>query len=248
MKLIRLIAALLLTLSLCSCVFADPLVQTEDLSGTLCWPADADPADAVYVYTYRYPQVLGEEEAVLAINAHFAYEITDAEIYRVPMFGEMVPEGEREETDVSYTITCSSDTYFSVLITTADRYQGETFTILSAQVFSRNTDKAGSIITLPYLLGILEGTEADAWMLQRQKEKADACVRDLVLERMEATPGQWLDGVDSEYLSAIFYPEEDFYLDASGDPVFFVQPGMIAPEEEGPQLFPIPLEELLDEI
>ena len=45
-----------------------------------------------------------------------------------------------------------------------------------------------------------------------------------------------------------FYPEEDFYLDAEGNFVFFVQEGVIAPQAIGPFFFTISMDELLDEI
>lgn len=246
----RIAPLMLMLLMLIPCVpcSADPLALGEDLAGVLTFPAGVDPADARYVYTYRYPHAEGEEEAALAINAYYAYEVTDAEVYRVPMWGEEVPEDMTQLVDVSYEVTCSNDEYVCFLITTVDSYDGIEFTTLQAQVFARSTDKAGSIITLPYLLGILAETEEDTWLQQRQTEKADACVREMILSRIAENPDAYYEDIDDEYLAGVFYPEEDFYLDENGDPVFFLMPGDAAPEEMGPLFFPMPLEDLLDEI
>ena len=57
-----------------------------------------------------------------------------------------------------------------------------------------------------------------------------------------------LAGIAPKLFASVFYPEEDFYLDEAGDPVFYFQAGSIAPAEEGVLRFPIPLEDLLDEL
>ena len=58
-------------------------------------------------------------------------------------------------------------------------------------------------------------------------------------------------GLAEEDLSTVFFPEENFYLDENGDPVFYLQPGDVFEEvPEGMELltFPIPLEDILDEL
>ena len=56
------------------------------------------------------------------------------------------------------------------------------------------------------------------------------------------------DGLTFEELEAAFYPEEDFYLDESGDPVFYLLENTVALPEAGILLVPISLETLLDEL
>ena len=58
----------------------------------------------------------------------------------------------------------------------------------------------------------------------------------------------YYDDLTYETLENVFYPEEDFFLDENGDPVFFLQEAMVAPQTEGILYFPFTLEELLDEI
>lgn len=69
--------------------------------------------------------------------------------------------------------------------------------------------------------------------MERQTNKCDACVRDLVWEQLQdrAADGSvtLCDNVDREYFDGIFYPEEDFYLDADGSFVFFLQSDTMCP-------------------
>ena len=58
-------------------------------------------------------------------------------------------------------------------------------------------------------------------------------------------------GLTREDLTTVFFPEESFYLDENGDPVFYMQPGDIfevIPEGMDLLIFPIPLEDILDEL
>ena len=58
----------------------------------------------------------------------------------------------------------------------------------------------------------------------------------------------YLPDVTRAFFDDMFYPEEDFYLDATGNPVFFVQSGILTQVSEGVLLFPLSLETILDEI
>ena len=51
-----------------------------------------------------------------------------------------------------------------------------------------------------------------------------------------------------EMLTQDFYPEEDFYLDENGNPVFFIQAATIASAADGVLKYPFTLEELQDEL
>ena len=53
-----------------------------------------------------------------------------------------------------------------------------------------------------------------------------------------------------EDLFHVFFPEENFYLDENGDPVFYLQPGDVSPTS-GRQPVCLPshsLEDILDEL
>ena len=104
--------------------------------------------------------------------------------------------------------------------------------------------------TLPKYLGILESNENDTWIQDRQTGKADTLIREMVWAMIEEnTDGvSYYSGFTREELEAQLFPEENYYLDENGDPVFYLQPGVAAPEEAGLLTFTIPLEDILDEL
>lgn len=250
----RLILCLLfLSLTLaCAASFAAPLQLADELSGTFEWFRSPGDSEAAYVYRYAYPQVLGEGDGVESINEFYQYTVEDTEAFTVPINGEQLPEDASPSyTDVTYTVTCNDDQYFSVWVQRVSVMNGERQANCSAQVFSRKGEKPGGIVTLPYVLGILQDAEDDTWMQDRQTAKATACVRAMVWEALSGRMNSgevFLDDVDEKAIGFLLYPEEDFFLDSEGNAVFFFQPGDLKPEEEGPVLVAIPLEDILDEI
>lgn len=240
-------------LSFFSPALAEGLTLGEDLTGVYCYPEGASEADALYVYRYSYPQLKEESELATLINTTYAYTASDALAFEAPMHAtDLVPGSAQKLVTISYEITCNNAAWLSVRIVKEVR-QGDSATqVISGHVFPLTGEKQGQIISLPYLLGILDGTESDTWLQNRQTAKANECVRELVWEELSARVSRGeltlLDGVTFDSFGEGFYPEEDFYLDEAGDPVFFLQAGVIAPEEAGVLLIPITLETLLDEI
>ena len=243
---------ILMALMLPAAALAQPLTLAEDLTGSIPWYRHEGDSEPAYVYTYAYPQVQGEGDDVESINEYYRYTVEDTEAFTVPINGEQLPEDALPSTtEVSYTVTLNDDQYFSVWVTRASVMNGERQSACSAQIFSRSGEKPGGVVTLPYILGILQATEDDAWLQDRQTAKAEACVRAMVWEALEERMdgGEvFLDDVDEEALGFLLYPEEDFYLDEAGNAVFFFQPGDVKPEAEGPVLVPIPLEDIMDEL
>ena len=155
-------------------------------------------------------------------------------------------------TNITGEVTCNSDDYFSVRVTTESFRGAAVSVVVAGHVFARHGEKAGSAVSLPFMLGILKADETDQWMQDRQTAKADDMVRRLVWEviqeQLAAGEVAYYDDLTYETLENVFYPEEDFFLDENGDPVFFLQESMVAPQTEGILYFPFTLEELLDEI
>ena len=124
--------------------------------------------------------------------------------------------------------------------------------IVKAYTFSLTGSDAGTVTSLPYLLGTIEDGETDEWLIERQIAKTDACVRDMVWalieQDMKKEGSPIYEDMTFEEFEWGFFPEEDFYLDEEGRFVFFVQEGMIAPYEAGQFFYTITLEDLLDEI
>ncbi len=230
-----------------------PLTFSQDLTGVYVYPEDASEADARYVYRYRYPQLAGDSAIAEVFNTTYAYTADDALAFEAPMIATGLEEnGPAMTVDIGYEVTCMNADYLSVKITKTVTSGGNVSTVVNGHVFALTGSRAGEIISLPYLLGILDDDETDEWYKDRQTQKADGCVRDMLWAQLEELADEGtvplFEGLLFEELEACFYPEEDFYLDENGDPIFFLQENAVAEPEAGILCFPISLEELLDEI
>ena len=223
---------------------AEPLMLAEDLADEIRVELNDR---ASYVYSYRYPQADSADPSAELINSFYRYRADDAAGFEIPMNADYY-RGQDPSEDITvritYTVTCNNDDFFSVLLRTE---QGELLTF-AGHTFSRKDIKPGSSVALPYLLGLLESDETDTWLQDRQTAKADALVREMVWERLHDMEGLELyPDLDRESVEYFFFPEEDFYLDETENPVFYLQPGFA---EDSDRLieFPISVEEILDEM
>ena len=252
-------SCLALLLTLCALftltASAEPLEQLPDLAGTVYWPEGTDADSAVYVYTYAYPQVAGEGEAVEAINKSFADLVADSLEFDVSRRGEEIADtSAQSHTEITYRVTANDGEFFSLLVFSDTTMEGQRFVSVKAQVFSLDTGKAGHQVTLPYLLGILEDDSDDDWLRDRQTQRAEEIIRMLILDEIESrrARGEAIpEEIDEELLAYDFYPEEDFYYDGeTGSVVFFLQPFLngegMAPDDF--YTFAFDAEEILDEM
>lgn len=251
----RLLSLLLMTALLLpvSAVLADPLPLLEDYTGTAeILYEEGNPDGGRFVYTYRYPHVDESAEGGAAINSFFDYRVKDTQDFDIPINSDSyLAEGINTTITVTYTVTCNNDDYFSVLVhrtTESDGdIPGDTW---EGDVFVREGGSAGLTCTLPQLLGILAADENDTWLQDRQTEKAEKLIREFVWDQIRDNENDidFYPDLTEEDLEHYFFPEQDFYLDETGNPVFFLQVGIAAPEEAGLISFPIPLEDILDEL
>lgn len=248
-----LLSALLLCLLTLSAL-ADGYEFADDLTGVYLYPAGADESTATYIYRYRYPQLSGDDQVAAMFNTTYTYTAEDTLAFEAPMNAGLT-DGASEATviDVTYEVTCQTADYLSILVTKHTKRPGGETTSISGHVFALTGSRAGEIISLPYLLGILtQDGKVDTWLQDRQTAKADACVRELIWAQIERLMAEgtvpFYDGLTFEELEAAFYPEEDFYLDENGDPVFYLLENTVALPEAGILRFPITLEALLDEL
>ena len=222
--------------------FAEPLALQEDYFEEIIQPIDeTDPSAGEFIYSYRYPHVDEEAEGGAEINAFYEDQISLSE------FESSFNPG---TTTITYDVTCNNDEYFSVLVHIVKTSEEQSSEQWVGQVFSRKNASPGLTCTLPRLLGTLEQNENDTWLQDRQTEKADALLVDMVWERIEDNEEDidYFPDFTKEQLSHIFFPEEDFYLDDTGNPVFYIQPGKAAPEGAGLLTYFISLEDILDEL
>ncbi len=247
-----LILLLALTLPLSGMAEAS-LTPADDLTGLYTWPEGAAEADASYVYRFTYPQFAENDDVALTINEVFRYEGSYALDFDCPMNGSSHPaEDGQMQVDVTYAITHLSAGHLSVCIDKTVDVAGQAVQVTKAYVFTLTGPKAGTVTSLPYLLGLLDADETDEWLMDRQTAKADNCAREMVwalIEKdMAKTDSAIYPDMTFEDFQWSFYPEEDFFLNEEGDLVFFLQEGSIAPQEAGLFFYTISVEDMLDEI
>ncbi len=240
-------------IGLCAVSLADPFLLTEDLTEEIVIPYEEDQPEAgCYVYSCRYPRIDPETPGADMINSFYAYLTEDARDFGVPVMADYLKTNGRlsARTEIDYTVTCNDGDFFSVLVRTREEAGEESSVFYAGHTFSLSLGKAGATLTLPELLTILNATENDTWLQERQTAKADRLIRELVWAQIEENPDDipFYDDLDEEALAGCFYPEEDYYLDEAGNPVFFLQPGAAAPDSAGLLRFPVSLEEIRDEM
>ena len=246
----RFLVSLLIFLLVSSAAFADPLTLLEDYAEDIVEPYDEDdPSAGTFSYSYRYPQVDEAAEGASGINV-FYLDLIDYDLgFTVPFIQDSF-EGYDSSTVITYEITCNNDDFFSVLIRKEENNPDISRVYWTGNVFARKNGGSGTTTNLPRYLGILDTAANDTWLEDRQTAKADTLVREMVWEMIsENSSGiSFNDDFTEEDLSHVFFPEEDFYLDETGNPVFFLQPGVAAPEDAGLLTFPVLLEDILDEL
>lgn len=230
-----------------------PLTFGEDITGVYFWPEGAAEVDASYVYRYAYPQVAGDSDLAMNINQVFQYDADDALRFECPMYASDHPaELGQMLVELSYEITHQSSEALSVRIDKVVTVGESVSRTVKGYTFKLNGALAGTVTSLPYLLELVTDDSSDEWLIDRQIAKADACVREMVWtlieQDMKKPDSPIYDDMTLEEFEFGFFPEEDFHLDAEGNFVFFIQEGIIAPEEAGQFLYTITMEELLDEI
>ena len=225
--------------------WAAPLTMAPDLAGRVEIPLTDGGVN--YVYSYAYPQLEAGDGSAELINTFYQSLARDAEEFEIPRNADYYRGQQPAQdvtVDITYEITCNNEEFFSVLLHTR---QG-TLRTVAGHVFSRKGIKAGSSVALPYLLALLDSGESDTWLQDRQTARADAAVREMVWDSLQCREDvSLLEDLDREALEYVFFPEEDFYLDESGNPVFYLQPG-VADGGEDLLVFPFTVEDILDEM
>ena len=261
MKRVLLLPILLVFFLLPTASLADPLPLTDDYSDTITvFYNGSDDADGRYRYTYRYPHADPTDPTAYRINSWYEYQIPDTVNNTIPNLSDLYASlGQNVDVTVSYTVTCNNDEYFSVLIhTVTEIHESDDQTDFSEKwegnTFSRFNGMPNSLYSLPNLLGILSTGENDEWLETRQTGKVSETVRSMVWNEIRRNPhGLPFDPeLPEEDLELIFNPDQDFYLDETGNPVFYLFPWDVLAEEalDGAPLITIPLtlEEIRDEM
>ncbi len=247
-----LLLLLLLTLLALPAYAEAPLTFAPDLTGEYVYPEGSTAADALYIYRYRYPQIAGDSDVAMHINTTYAYTAEDALGFEAPMLASgMQPGDPQKVVDISYEITCLTEEHLSLHILKTVTVAGLETTVTSGHVIALTGSGAGQIVNLPVFLGVLDAAETDEWLMNRQTAKINQCAREMVWDRLLAGSGSaytLYDDLTPEEFEASFYPEEDFFLTEDGSLCFFLQAGVVAPEDQGEIRIIIGIDELLDEL
>ncbi len=243
---------LLVLLLLPAASLADPLHLSEDLSETVTVPYDEqDPAAGSYVYSFRYPHADPADPRAYLINEFYEYLASDTKANTIPNLADYYA-GIRTPASVTidYEVTCSNDDYFSVRIHKTENADGEMFETWEGNTFSLQNGMPGTSCTLSHILGLVEIGETDNWIGDRQDSKVREAVYTLIWDRIQknAEGVAYHKDLVREDVDSLLIAEQDFWLDASGNPVFFILPGWAADESEGLLTFSVSLEEIDDEI
>ena len=176
----RVLSVLLLLSLLALPALADPLPLLEDYTAEIAQPYDEnDPSAGTFIYRCSYPHADDSSAGGSEINAFYEYLMNDTLDNYIPLLQDAY-EGYDSSMVVTYTVTCNNDEYFSVLIRT-DRDNPDLRLITwEGHVFSRTKGSPGQTYTLPKVLGILSANENDEWLQNRQTEKANSVIREMV--------------------------------------------------------------------
>jgi len=221
--------------------FAEGLMQKEPIAGTVQWPEGAGTPQAIF--QYQYPQFEAQTEADKAINRYYQAQARDLE----SAVQSMMDGEETLESTIDFEVSHASNRYLSVVQTMRQMGGNAETETLSADTFARDGVYAGQPVTLSQMLGMEQENT-----LSVHESAAETLVYGLVwqiVERgMQNADGDYLDGITPEDLKRSFSPETDFYLDADGNLVFFIQKGEIAGEIAGILTFPFAPAEILSTI
>ena len=251
MKRLLVLSLLLLSLTVCAAA-GNSFTGAEDITGRLVFPySEEDPDGPACVWSYCYPRLEESDGAASDINQFFLdKEEYDLEFEASIQASAYASVGQSVKVTTTWSPYCNNGNYYSVLLCRECDTGSSVYRSYTGCNF-RITDVPSAVfVNLPALLGTVSTGEKDEWLQDRQTEKADSLVREMVFDYLEDNEEGWplWDDLSMEDLEAVFFPEEDFVLDDNGDPVFFIQPGVAAPEEAGPLFITIPLEDILDEL
>jgi len=102
-----------------SAALAEPLTLAEDLTGELT------AEDTDYHFIIRLPQVAGEDSLAQTINNIYLMELSEQLEFKAPIKAEVFAmDGVTGFTDIGYRISCNTDDYLSVIVTTREVANG----------------------------------------------------------------------------------------------------------------------------
>ena len=240
---------ILLLICFSTLALAAPLEVTP-LESVLHFPEGAGAEDAVFTMSVSLPSVAETMPGDEAINAFYAYQISDLLLFTAPMYFSEVERSNATGTlAIDYEVTYNGDHYFSVLMYKTQHIGEDSYTTQAGNVFTREVE-GGSVVTMAELLGISDHLDDDGKTYERATRRANDLVYKAVFEHLntlidaDGTPFT----IGMEDLIAEFYPESDFYLTDSDTIVFFIDAGLFSYDAERFVTVPLSLAQLKDDL
>lgn len=239
----RRMLVMLLALLLPVAALADPLLLTDDLAGTVSEP--------YYEYSYRYPRVDPDDPRAPIVNNFFTSEVNIAVNENIPSTADYFAGiGQQACVTIDYEITCSNDDYFSVRVRREEETEEDgVFETWKGYTFPLSGGFPGQTFSISQIIGIQKAGETDEVLEKRYADQIHAAVSRLIWAQIRENPDgipyhEWLTKEDLDY---ILKPDDHFWLDETGNPVFYVDPGAIAELDAGTVTFSVSFEEIDDE-
>lgn len=267
-SLLLLLSLLFLSLS----AWAEPLTLDEDYTGTVTvYYNETDASDGQYVFSYRFPHALvkasgdGSEDpdhpadpfsaSVNRFYERIIQEYTSETILNMAdYYADMYQD---VQVDIDYRITCSTDDYFSVLVSKTET-SFDVVRTWEGNTFSRSSGMIGSIASIPNLLNLVESGETDEDLEEFYAKRVRPALCTLIWEKIRENPDHldYSPLLTRDYLLSMLEPEwtldKQFYLDENANVVFFFFPTDLltpeAAEDADPVTFVLTLEQIRDEM
>jgi len=228
------------------------LTERKPMTGQRFFPDGADEQTASFTLRYTLPQFSGESEAVTSVNASFAAMADDlahaAQEDIVPSAEPSTVGSSALGTELSYRITANTADYLSVLLTSRQNVGNSEAETWSAVTYALSGVYEGQSLSLSQAMG-LEQAEGDAAAdTTYASELVYGLVWDIITDQAATLQVDYFPELAQADLRRALNPESDFYLDADGNFVFFIQSGMLAGEVQGILTFPFSSAELLSAV
>ncbi len=229
---------------------AGALLLSEPLKGEGRMTGGTDGAASQIVFSYSLPQFVAQLPTDEEINAFY-------QAYAQDLLSDLIQDAQPERTEsasvetdlmsLAYTLMHNSEHYVSIVISGECFYSdsGVEHMSIEATTFARDGVYAGQPLTLSQILGLEQEDDELGEETSLAERLAYSLVWQIVEHESQNADAGYLDGLTEERVSESFYPESDFYLDADGNIVFFIQAGEIAGDMAGILTFPFAPAELL---
>lgn len=232
---------------------AESTSEAAPLTREQFYPEGANAQNASYAFRYAYPQLAADTPQAKTVNAYYqslAVDMVDTVMPETIASLDALPsEGTPAYyTQLDYTLTANTADFLSVLLTSRQFLGNAETERWTANVFAMSGVYAGQTVSLSQAMGLeQEDDAADA-----DNSYASELVYGLVWQIISTEQAMQQKDYDPTLtltdLERVFSPESDFYIDADGNFVFYIQAGDIASEVEGVLTYPFSAAELLSAV